>query len=104
MKRLSTALLLLTLLVACAAPAGASTPGSTVAPTLTATPVPSSAPAGTEAPTVCTDWSKLGARETPASPVGTRWYADYTDTLLPRDDYGMLVPYAGLRLMDDWPS
>jgi len=36
--------------------------------------------------------------------VGTRWYAEYTGRLIPRDDYGPLIPYAGLRLMDDWPA
>ena len=30
--------------------------------------------------------------------VGSRWYEDYTDTLLPRDNYGLLIPYAGARL------
>jgi hypothetical protein len=53
---------------------------------------------------VHTDWSQLGQREELPSPVGTRWYEDYTDHLIPRDDYGTLIPYAGLRLMDDWPA
>lgn len=53
------------------------------------------------APKVRTDWSKLDTRE-PFTPIGSRWYADYTDTLIPCDDYGMLVPYAGARLSDDW--
>jgi len=36
--------------------------------------------------------------------VGGRWYASYTGSVLPRDDYGTLIPYAGQRLADDWPS
>ena len=36
--------------------------------------------------------------------VGGRWYADYTDTLICRDDYGLLIPFAGQRLADDWPA
>lgn len=65
---------------------------------------------GTSAPvegiTVVTDWSKLGERgkaETEEK-VGSRWYEDYTDDLICRDDYGLLYPYAGQRLMDDWPA
>ena len=59
-----------------------------------------------EAPgvTVYTDWSKLEEREEPLPPVGTQWYDTYTDHLIPREDYGPLRPYAGLRLMDDWPA
>jgi hypothetical protein len=53
---------------------------------------------------VHTDWSHLGQREELPSPVGSRWYEDYTDQLIPRDDYGTLIPYAGLRLMDNWPA
>lgn len=54
--------------------------------------------------TVYTDWSKLEARQPPPEPVGSRWYEDYTGELIPRDDYGPLIPYAGLRLMDNWPA
>lgn len=53
---------------------------------------------------VYTDWSQLEERELPPEAVGSRWYEDYTDELIPREDYGPLIPYAGLRLMDDWPS
>lgn len=75
-------------------------------------PPPVSRPADTAAPTpvpaggvsVHTDWSKLGEKAAPLPEIGGRWYEEYTDTLLPRDDYGMLIPYAGLRLLDDWPS
>lgn len=52
-------------------------------------------------PKVQTDWSKLEARE-PFTPIGSRWYADYTDQLIPSGDYGTLIPYAGARLSDDW--
>lgn len=37
-------------------------------------------------------------------PVGGRIYEDYTDHLIPAENYGQLIPYAGLRLHDDWPS
>lgn len=53
---------------------------------------------------VWTDWSKLGDRPVPPETVGTRWYEGYTGELIPREDYGPLIPYAGLRLMDDWPA
>ena len=36
--------------------------------------------------------------------VGSRWYEDYTPELIPRDDYGLLIPYAGLRLADAFPA
>lgn len=53
---------------------------------------------------VQTDWEQLGDREELPQRVGTRWYEEYTDRLIPREDYGPLIPYAGLRLMDDWPA
>lgn len=53
---------------------------------------------------VYTDWSKLGEREPLPEVVGSRWYEDYTNALIPREDYGPLIPYAGLRLMDNWPA
>ncbi|MBU5628128.1 hypothetical protein KQI82_14540 [Oscillibacter sp. MSJ-2] len=53
---------------------------------------------------VHTDWSQLDKRRDLPQPVGSRWYAEYTDHLIPREDYGQLIPYAGLRLMDDWPA
>ena len=61
-------------------------------------------PAAASEPAVYTDWSKLGRRAALPETVGSRWYEDYTEELIPRDDYGPLVPYAGLRLMDDWPA
>ena len=53
---------------------------------------------------VYTDWSKLDDRDPPPRPIGSRWYEDYIEELILRDDYGPLVPYAGLRLLDDWPA
>lgn len=91
---LGGALALLLALGACAAPAVTPTPAS-------ATPEPSAGPGELR---VHTDWSALGEREEPLPTVGTRWYEGYTGALIPRDDYGTLIPYAGLRLMDDWPA
>jgi len=54
--------------------------------------------------TVSTDWSKLDDGDKPLPSVGSRWYDEYTGQLIVRDDYGPLIPYAGLRLMDDWPA
>ncbi|SBW11437.1 exported hypothetical protein [uncultured Eubacteriales bacterium] len=45
-------------------------------------------------PTVRTDWSQLTPYE-PAKPLYTRRYAESTDTLIPADDYGPLIPYLG---------
>ena len=53
---------------------------------------------------VYTDWSKLGERKPLLEVIGSRWYEDCKDVLVPQEDYGPLIPYAGLRLMDDWPS
>ena len=36
--------------------------------------------------------------------TGTRRDEGYMDTLKAADGYGLLVPYAGRRLMDDWPA
>ena len=91
---LGGALALLLALGACAAPAQAPSPAPSA-------PAPSAAPGALR---VHTDWSALGEREVPPPTVGTRWYGDYTGYLIPRDDYGTLIPYAGLRLMDDWPA
>lgn len=85
------ALALTLLLSACSAE-----PSPTAAPTAASTAAPMSGPA------VWTDWSQLGEREALPEPVGGRWYADYTDHLICREDYGRLVPYAGARLYGDW--
>ena len=36
--------------------------------------------------------------------TGTRLSEGYMGELKAADDYGLLVPYAGRRLMDDWPA
>lgn len=43
------------------------------------------------------DWSRLeGERTAPQPDVdGGRWYPEFTDSLIPREDYGPLVPYWG---------
>ncbi len=55
---------------------------------------------------VSTDWSKLGTNEIddPAPRVGAQWYELGVDNLVPSDDYGTLIAYAGQRLMNDWPA
>lgn len=53
---------------------------------------------------VYTDWSQLEERAEPLQPIGTQWYEETPDCLIPQKDYGMLIPYAGIRLMDDWPA
>ena len=46
---------------------------------------------------VQTDWSRLeGERTAPQPDVdGGRWYPEFTDNLIPREDYGSLIPYRG---------
>ena len=44
-------------------------------------------------PLVHTDWSQLTPYQ-PFEAVEERWYEEYTDRLIPREDYGTLVPYA----------
>ena len=42
---------------------------------------------------------------TPSVPlVGGRVHDGYTDHLIQSEDYGILIPYAGERLFDDWPA
>ena len=53
---------------------------------------------------VSTDWSKLDDGAKPLPSIGSRWYAEYTGQLILRDDYGPLIPYAGLRVMEEWPA
>ena len=69
-----------------------------------AAPPAEPSPAEESSSGVYTDWSKLGERESLPEAVGSRWDEGDTDELIPREDYGPLIPYAGLRLMDDWPS
>jgi phosphate transport system substrate-binding protein len=40
----------------------------------------------------------------PLPSIGSRWYDGYTENLLARDGYGELIPYAGARLLDNWPA
>ena len=63
-----------------------------------ATPTPAPVPETTETvPTVYTDYSQLTPYE-PLRAKYTRRYEDFTDTLIPADDYGLLVPFAGVKL------
>jgi hypothetical protein len=73
-------------------------------PPVTPSPTPAQSEEQDEKLTVATDWSKLDDRKEPLPPVGSRWYDEFTGQLITRDDYGPLIPYAGLRLMDDWPA
>ncbi len=95
------ALAALALLAGCAVPSEpALTPEPTPAPAVTPSPTPTPEAKG---PAVQTDWSKLEPREKPEA-VGRRWYADHTTRLIPLDYGGDLIPYAGLRIMEDWPA
>ena len=62
-----------------------------------APPSPTGSPSPTSAvesgPLVHTDWSQLTPYQ-PFEAVEERWYEEYTDRLIPREDYGTLVPYA----------
>lgn len=101
--RRGTALLLAALLLAgCtqtpAAPdSGSSQPPADSASSSGDVSAPSSRPPewdGTSG--VLVDWSKLGNQAAPQPDVdGGRWYPEYTGTLLPREDYGPLVPFLG---------
>ena len=62
-------------------------------PAVTDSPAPSSAPTVR----VQTDWSKLTPRE-PVEEVYERWYEEYREELLPWEDYGNLIPFAGARM------
>ena len=62
--------------------------------------VPVGASGGPSVP-VTVHWDALADPE-PREPVGDRWYEEYTDHLLPREDYGTLIPYAGQRLGESW--
>lgn len=64
--------------------AGCTQPGSE------ASPSPDPTPAST--PGVTVHWDVL---DEPSVPLANRWYEGYTDTLIPSEDYGLLVPYIG---------
>ena len=57
----------------------------------TAGPVETPA-AGSPGPNVLVHWDALPERE---GPIAERWYPEYTDTLIPSDEYGELVRYIG---------
>lgn len=60
----------------------------------TATPPTAPIPDG---PTVKTDWSAL-TDYVPKEAIYTRRYPAFTDTLIPAEDYGPLIPFLGDRL------
>ena len=90
MKRRLLAAALSGLLLLAAGCSGGREPASSPAPS-------SPSPAPSAGPSVHTDWSALTPYQ-PFQPVGGRWYEERTDTLIPRDDYGPLVPYQGPTL------
>lgn len=48
---------------------------------------------------VYTDWSKLTPYVSEQTEnIASRWYGEFTDHLIPRDDYGQLLPFRGARL------
>ncbi len=64
------------------------------------TPPAAEPPAESLSP-VYTDWSKLTPYEVPQA-IYTRRYEDFTDTLIPADDYGPLIPFSGAALSRSW--
>lgn len=99
-----TALVLCILLLLCACAPAVPPPQPTAQPTATPQPTPAPEEAEGSGKTVYTDWSKLEERETLPELIASRRYEEYTGQLIPRADYGPLIPYAGQRLMDDWPA
>ena len=109
MKRLWIAALLLALLTACAAPAD-----GTADQTVEEPPKTDQTPPAEETETVeqanagayhvPVDWSQLAQEQEVLEPVGEQGYDPLPEDLQPSDDYGPLMPYAGQRLYDDWPS
>lgn len=99
MKKMLPGLLALALLLsACGNPAAEETPTPEPTPTQTAEPTPEPTPSG---PLVYTDWSKLESYEAKTA-VYTRRYEEFTDTLIPSDNYGPLIPFAGAALTETW--
>ena len=97
MRRMLPALLLsAALLAGCSAPGGSAQSASSQPE---GSQSASSAQAGDGTFRVRTDWSVLeGGEETPAA-VQNRWYDAYTDHLIPKADYGTLLPFAGARVI-----
>ncbi|MDE6107111.1 MAG: hypothetical protein K2F83_00330, partial [Oscillospiraceae bacterium] len=109
MKKYLPILMLALLLTACGGPGAdvptlspGETPEGTQLPPPTETPTvePTETPGGFS---VYTDWSKLEPYE-PKKAVYTRRYEGFTDTLIPSNDYGPLIPFAGTALttMGEW--
>lgn len=57
-------------------------------------PPDQSIPGSEQVPAVYTDWSKLEEYE-PQGPIPARYHEAHMDRLIPRDDYGPLVPFPG---------
>lgn len=104
-RRISAALALLLLLTACNGPVTES-PTPTPASVLTPVEIPEETPGETPAISfspVYTDWSKLEPYE-PKTPVYTRRYEEFTDTLIPANDYGPLLTFGGtiVTTREEW--
>ena len=99
MKKLIPGLLALALLLsACGGPAAEETPTPAPEPTPTQTAEPTPTPEPTPVYSgVHTDWSKLEPYQ-PVQAVYTRRYEGFTDTLIPAEDYGPLIPFVGTKL------
>lgn len=94
MKRIGALFLPLALLCGCNAPAATVTPvPENVAEKPPEQPVPASS--------VFADWSKLTQYEPPHESY-TRYWPEETKKLIPADDYGALLPIAGLQMNLDW--
>ena len=95
------------LLSGCAGPEG---PGGSGSGDVSGPPSGSAAPSGDQSVQgpvyrVEADWSVLEGREEHDLPpaVQQRWYPEYVDRLIPREDYGSLVPFAGARVFAPFP-
>lgn len=88
-------------LTACAPPAAETpaptppTPSPTVEPPPAPTPTPNTSP-------VYTDYSQLGDRPAPLPDIYDRWHGEFTDRLIPSPDYGLLIPFGGNPVADEW--
>lgn len=83
-------------LTGCGAPAGESPAPTASAPIPTPTETAGPAQTPPPGPLVYTDYSKLEAKDdAPRPTVYTRWYGEFTDHLIPLDDYGPLIPFSG---------
>ena len=83
--------------------AGCGNPGGTSS----APPPDLSREPASSGPNVQVDWSKLEGEASLQPDVdGGRWYPEYTDHLIPGEDYGSLVPYVGACMyrFDQWTN